>query len=70
MGTSVPAPLQVPVPSDLSDEAACQALVNPVTAIGLFEIINAPKGGSGRVYAHQDTLLHTQSRAEDTRDMI
>ncbi len=41
-----PAPPQVPVPSDLPDEAACQALINPVTVIGMFQMIDVPKGGS------------------------
>ncbi len=35
---------QVPVPRDLPDEAACQALINPVTVMGLFEQIKAPQG--------------------------
>ncbi|GFR51560.1 hypothetical protein Agub_g13980 [Astrephomene gubernaculifera] len=34
----------VPVPDDLSDEAACQALINPVPVIGMFQDLAAPQG--------------------------
>lgn len=34
----------VPVPDSVSDEAAAQFLVNPVTVVGMLEVLNAPKG--------------------------
>ncbi|KXN71461.1 NAD(P)-binding protein [Conidiobolus coronatus NRRL 28638] len=33
-----------PVPDNVSDEAAAQAIANPVTAYGLLDKLNAPKG--------------------------
>ncbi len=57
---------QVPVPPDLPDEAACQALINPVTVMGLFEMIKAPQGrcwllgGLAWIDTHR---MHAQSEA-------
>ncbi|PNH10840.1 putative trans-2-enoyl-CoA reductase 1, mitochondrial [Tetrabaena socialis] len=41
---SVPEEDLVPVPDDLPDEAACQALINPVTVVGMFTELATPKG--------------------------
>jgi NADPH:quinone reductase-like Zn-dependent oxidoreductase len=36
--------LALPVPEELTDEAACQAIVNPVTAFGLLHELNLAEG--------------------------
>ncbi|GMH40990.1 hypothetical protein BSKO_08900 [Bryopsis sp. KO-2023] len=33
------------VPDDVSEESACQLYVNPLTAIGMLDILDIPKGG-------------------------
>ena len=36
----------IPIPEGMSDEVACQAFVNPVTAYGMLETSCLGKGGS------------------------
>lgn len=44
--TCVPDAGLIPIPSGMSDEIACQAFVNPVTAYGMLETSGLQKGGS------------------------
>ena len=44
--TCVPDAGLIPIPEGMSDEVACQAFVNPVTAYGMLETSGLQKGGS------------------------
>ena len=41
---TIPAKNFLPIPDSCSDESAAQFLVNPVTAYGMLDVLNAPKG--------------------------
>ncbi|PRW59002.1 NAD(P)-binding [Chlorella sorokiniana] len=41
---SVPEAALLPVPDNVSDEAAAQFFVNPVTAVGFYRVLGVPKG--------------------------
>ena len=51
--------MQVTVPDGLADEVAAQFLVNPVTVVGMVEVLQIPKGewliqdGAGSVLGRQ-----------------
>lgn len=37
---------QIAIPDELADEAACQALINPIPVVGMFQEVGAAKGES------------------------
>lgn len=41
---SLSIPLQVPVPDGVADEIAAQFLVNPITIVGMLEVLQIPEG--------------------------
>ena len=41
----LPAPSLLPIPDTVTDEAAAQLVVNPVTAYGMLKDFDPPKGG-------------------------
>lgn len=40
----IPAFMHIPIPDGVSDEVAAQFLINPWTVLGMFRVLNVPKG--------------------------
>ncbi|GLC36080.1 hypothetical protein PLESTF_000559700 [Pleodorina starrii] len=59
----------VPVPDDLPDEAACQALINPVPVIGMLQELDVPKDDYIIVTAAGSALGHMAIRYAKSRDI-